>query len=314
MESVQAIGASDFLFVPTLVSLLRSRTLKGRARDVLVSYGEPVVNALAHFMLDPIEDVWVRRHIPGTLALITSQASVDVLGGALNDPDGFLRYKVIAALDRLRRTDAPLTFPKEKIEALIIREGNQFFNCLTLGDNLLNSKQVPRDSLLASAITQKMDRARDRVYRLLALIYPWRDIAAAEWTMLHGESRARASASEYLDNVLTGQLRKRIMPVIEDLPRDEKVRRGNVLLKTRPRDLEETLLQLINDEDQVIAATAIELVRELKLWTLGDDVEHVLAFRDPHDWYVFEAASWALACSGLPTPRSRSGMTPGPCC
>ncbi|HMF61361.1 MAG TPA: Npt1/Npt2 family nucleotide transporter, partial [Vicinamibacterales bacterium] len=72
MESVQAIGASDFLFVPTLVSLLRSRTLKGRARDVLVSYGEPVVNALAHFMHDPIEDVWVRRHIPGTLALITS--------------------------------------------------------------------------------------------------------------------------------------------------------------------------------------------------------------------------------------------------
>ena len=113
---------------------------------------------------------------------------------------------------------------------------------------------------------QKMDRTRDRIYTLLALIYPWRDIAAAEWTMLHGESRARASASEYLDNILTGQLRKRIMPIIEDLPHDEKVRRGNVLLKTRPRDLEETLLQLINDDDQVVAATAIELVRELKLW------------------------------------------------
>jgi ATP/ADP translocase/CRP-like cAMP-binding protein/HEAT repeat protein len=305
MESVQAIGASDFLFVPTLVSLLRSRTLKGRARDVLVSYGEPVVNALAHFMVDPNEDVWVRRHIPGTLALITSQASVDVLTVALNDADGFLRYKVIAALDRLRRTDARLTFPKDKIEALIVREGNQFFNCLTLGDNLLNSKQVPRDSLLATALTQKMDRVRDRIYRLLALIYPWRDIAAAEWTMLHGESRARASASEYLDNILTGQLRKRIMPVIEDLPRDEKVRRGNVLLKTRPRDLEETLLQLINDEDQVLAATAIELVREQKLWVLGDDVEHVLAFRDPHDWYVFEAASWALAERRMPASRRR---------
>ncbi len=305
MESVQAIGTSDFVFVPTLVSLLRSRTLKGRARDVLVSYGEPVVTVLAHFMLDPIEDVWVRRHIPGTLALITSQASVDALAGALNDGDGFLRYKVVAALDRLRRTDAPLTFPKEKIEALVIREGNKFFNCLTLGDNLLNAKQVPRDSLLASALTQKMDRARDRIYRLLAQIYPWRDIAAAEWTMLHGESRTRASASEYLDNVLTGQLRKRIMPVIEDLPREEKVRRGNVLLKSRPRDLDETLLQLINDDDQVIAATAIELVRDQKLWTLGDDVEHVLAFRDPHDWYVFEAASWALAEHRMPASRRR---------
>ena len=46
------------------------------------------------------------------------------------------------------------------------------------------------------------------------------------------------------------------MPALEDLPRDEKVRRGNVLLKTRPRDVEETLLQLINDEDEVVAAAA----------------------------------------------------------
>ena len=46
-------------------------------------------------------------------------------------------------------------------------------------------------------------------------------------------SRSRASASEYLDNILTGQLRKRIMPMLEDLPIEEKVRRGNVLLKTR---------------------------------------------------------------------------------
>ena len=30
---------------------------------------------------------------------------------ALEEPDGFLRYKVIAALERLRRTDAPLTLP-----------------------------------------------------------------------------------------------------------------------------------------------------------------------------------------------------------
>jgi ATP:ADP antiporter, AAA family len=305
MASVQAIGTSDFLFVPTLVSLLRSRTLKGAARAVLVSYGEPVVSALAHFMRDPNEDIWVRRHIPGTLSLINSQASVDVLAGALEETDGFLRYKVIAALNRLRRTDAPLTFPKERIEALTLREGRQFFNYLSLHENLFTARQPAAGSLLADTLNQKMERTRARIYQLLALMYPWRDIAAAEWTMRHGEPRARASASEYLDNILTGQLRKRIMPVLEDLPRDEKVRRGNVLLKTRPRDAEETLLQLINDEDQVVAATAIELVRERKMWTLGDDVEHVLAFRDPKDWYVFESASWALAERRMPASRRR---------
>ena len=52
------------------------------------------------------------------------------------------------------------------------------------------------------------------------------------------------------------------------------------LLKTRPRDVEETLLQLINDEDQVVAAAAIDTARAHKIWALADDIEHVLAHRD----------------------------------
>ena len=95
------------------------------------------------------------------------------------------------------------------------------------------------------------------------------------------------------------------MPVLEDLPLEEKVRRGNVLLKTRPRDVEETLLQLINDDDQVVAAAAIDVVRQQQMWALADDIEHVLAHRDVRDWYVFEAASWALAEQRMPAERRR---------
>jgi AAA family ATP:ADP antiporter len=305
MESVRSAGAADFMFVPTLVSLLRHRQLKGRARAVLVGYGEAVIDPLAHFMRDAEEDIWVRRHIPATLAQIPSQTTVDVLVAALEDRDGFLRYKAIEALERLRRSDRPLVFPSQAIEKHAVREGTQYFNYLSLHDNVFGRGRLAPGSLLASALEQKRDRTKSRVFKLLSLIYPWKDIAAAEWTLQHGDARGRASASEYLDNVLTGQVRKRLMPVIEDMPLDEKVRRGNVLLKTRPRDLEETLLQLINDDDQVIAASAIDVVRQQKLWVLGDDIEHVLAHRDARDWYVFEAASWALAERRMPAERRR---------
>jgi len=304
MESVQAAGTSDFIFVPTLVALLRNRQLKARAREVLVSYGDPVVDVLAHFMRDADEDIWVRRHIPTALSQIPSQKSVDVLVAALDEPDGFLRYKVIAALERLRRTDAPLTFPREALEAKTLAEGSHFFNYLSLHANLFGRKALESD-LLSKTLEQKMERTRDRVYRLLALIYPWRDVGAAQWTLAHGDPRSRASASEYLDNILTGQLRKRIMPVLEDLPTEERIRRGNVLLKTRPRDMEDTLLHLINDDDQVVAAVAIDVVRQHQMWSLADDIEHVLAHRDVHDWYVFEAASWALAERRMPADRRR---------
>ena len=95
------------------------------------------------------------------------------------------------------------------------------------------------------------------------------------------------------------------MPLLEDLPVEEKVRRGNVLIKSRPRDVEESLLQLINDDDQVVAAAAIDVARQHQIWALADDIEHVLAHRDVHDWYVFEAASWALAEKRMPADRRR---------
>jgi HEAT repeat protein/CRP-like cAMP-binding protein len=305
MISVRATGPDDFVFVPTLITLLRHRRLKGNARTVLVGYGEPVVDALAHFMHDPDEDVWVRRHIPATLALIPGQKTVDVLTAALADRDGFLRYKAVSALERLRRSDAPLTFPRPPVEKLAIDEGRVYFNYLSLHHNVFGQNRLPAGSTLALALEQKLARIKDRIYRLLTLIYPWRDIAAAQWTLAHGEARSRASASEYLDNIIEGEVRKRIMPVIEEMPVEEKVRRGNILLKTRPRDLEETLLQLINDDDQVIAAAAIDAARAHKIWALADDIEHVLAHRDARDWYVFEAASWALAEHRMPAERRR---------
>ena len=41
------------------------------------------------------------------------------------------------------------------------------------------------------------------------------------------------------------------------------------------------------------------------MWALADDIEHVLAHRDVRDWYVFEAASWALAEQRMPAERRR---------
>ncbi len=79
--SAARLGAGDFLFVPPLVSLLRNRLLKGAAREVLAGYGEAVVPTLVYFMRDREEDVWVRRHLPATLAHIPCAATLQALAG-----------------------------------------------------------------------------------------------------------------------------------------------------------------------------------------------------------------------------------------
>ena len=293
--SARAMGASDGLFVPGLLSLLGHRSLKVQARDALVGYGEAIVPALAHALGDRREDLWIRRHIPATLALIGTPHSMDALVASLDEPDGFLRYKAIAAIETLRRSDPSIVCPRQPLESAVVRETSRYYNGLTLQQNLLRHTLDGGESLLGQAITDKLRRSVDRIYRLLGLLYHIDDVAAARYTIEQGESRRRAAAVEYLDNLLGGVVRKRVMPILDDTPIHDKVRYANVVLKSRPRDLEDTLAQLVHDDDPVIAASAIHFVGRRLLWSLADDLEYVAAHRSSEDGFVPEAASWALA-------------------
>ena len=232
---------------------------------------------------------------------------MNILIKALDEPDGFLRYKVVTAIEKLRHDNPALTVPAGSIEPPLLKECAHYYDHLTLRYNLLQRDRLASSSLLVRALTDKLGRKLDRIYRLLGLIYPRKDVVAARQAIETGDSHTRSNAIEYLDNLLKGDVRKRVMPILEDSPMEEKVRHANVLLRTRPRDVEETLVQLVHDDDQVVAAAAIHFVEQRQLWSLADDLEFELAHRSPNDWYVFEAASWALAASRL-TARGRRDL------
>lgn len=308
-EAIQSAGrlpAGNFIFVPPLISLMRHRLLKPAARAVLVGYGDDVIKPLAYFLNDQDEDVWIRRHVPSTLGMLPSQASLDVLLGALGDNDGFVRYKALAAIDRIRTAKPDLTLDRVIIERQILAETTRSFNALTLHYNLFVVGALDSDMLLARVLQEKAGRARNRIFRLLGLLHPPSDIAAVRSALAQPDARLRSGAVEYLDNLLAGDIRRRVMLLLDEMPEAERMRKGNALFKTRVRDVEDTLAQLIHDDEQVIAASAIQVVERRQLWALADDLEHVLARRDARDWAVFEAASWALAARTLSNERRRA--------
>jgi ATP/ADP translocase/HEAT repeat protein/CRP-like cAMP-binding protein len=309
IASAGRLGAApggDFLFVPPLVSLMRNRLLKAPARQVLVGYGEDVVDALAYFMRDQDEDIWVRRHVPTTLGFIPSQRSLDVLVAALEDDDGFIRYKAGAAVERLRRSRPELALDRTIVERQILQEATRAFSALTLHHNLFVTSGLDGRSVLSQVLQEKRQRAINRIFRLLGLLYSPDDIGAVRGALNSPDARLRSGATEYLDNLLSGDIRKRVMLLVEDIPANERIRKGNVIFKTRERDVEDTVTQLVHDEDQIIAAAAIQLVEQRQMWTLAEDLEYALAHRDPRDWFVFEAASWALAARRMPAERRRA--------
>jgi AAA family ATP:ADP antiporter len=305
IDSAGTLGAGDFLFVAPLVSLLRNRRLKSSARAVLVGYGEDVVAPLAYFMRDREEDIWIRRHVPATLALLPFQSSVDALAHALDDTDGFLRFKATMALDRLRRDNAALVVEPKVVALHISAEAARAFSALTLHHNLFVAGGLDNRSLLARALTEKHARALNRTFNLLGLTQSQSDVAAVRYALKDPDTRTRSRAIEYLDNLLQGETRKRLMLLVDDMPAEERVRKGNVIYRTRARDVEDTVAQLLHDEDQSIASAAVLLVEERGLWSLADDLEHVLAHRDVRDQDVFEAASWALAANRVQAERRK---------
>jgi ATP/ADP translocase/CRP-like cAMP-binding protein/HEAT repeat protein len=302
IRSARAMGASDGLFLPGLLSLLGHRALKAPAREALVGYGEPIIGALAHALRDQREHVWIRRHIPATLAQLGTQRSMDALVAALDDPDGFLRYKAIAAIEKLRRDHPAIVCPQPVLESQVVKESSRYYNGLTLQHNLLRHAVDADDSLVARALQDKLHRTIDRIFRLLGLLYHADDVAAARYTIEQGETRRRAAAVEYLDNLLGGVVRKRVMPILDDSPIGDKVRYANLVLKSRPRDLEDTLAQLVHEDDPVVAAAAIHFVGQRGVWGLTDDLEYAASHRSDVR-VVREAVSWALAL------RPGSGQT-----
>jgi len=296
-------GGPEDLLVAPLVSLLRQQSLHDAPRDVLVGRGEGVVPALGHFLADEGEDVEVRRRIPATLARIPSPRSVDLLLASLKEEDEVLRDRALAGLSSLRRERPDLSFARGPVEEVLLAEARQALRCVSLRFNLLADDG--RGSLLDRALEERQERSVDRVYRLLGLVYPWRDVAVARRGM-EGDARAHARAAEYLDNVLAGHLRRWLMPLLEEAPLEEKAGKANALLRTRARDVEDTLAQLVHDDEEALAAAAIQRVEEKGLWQLADDLEHILEHRAARDWLVFETASWALAVRRMPAEARRA--------
>src|SRR5262249_462782 len=145
LASVGEIGHADAIFVPTLVSLLRNRRLKGRAREVLASYGEPVVDTLPYVLPDKDQNICPSPQIPGPLAQVPIAKSVSDLVTGVKDPDGFLRYKSVAALQTLRKSHDDLTFQDPQIEALALAESRRYFTYLSLYNNLFERGALPAD-------------------------------------------------------------------------------------------------------------------------------------------------------------------------
>jgi hypothetical protein len=211
------------IYLPTLISLLRDRRLKHDVREALVALGDQVLPALVHFMNDPDEQMWVRRALPNTIAMLECrEAPRELLSNLSHQRDPFLRHKMIEAMCTVRETIAEAA-PLEVVGEQIRVEVRRYFK--RLADlSALSAGQAPRPTqLLERLLESRAESHLSNIFGLLSLLFPPEHIWAAHRSLTLREANTQAHALEYLDNTLEGEMRRNVMAVLDERGIGEKL-------------------------------------------------------------------------------------------
>ncbi len=283
--------APDF---PLLIAALSRRPLRAAARKAIASFGIDRLESLMERLRDEHEDVDIRRALPSTLVELAEVTDVmSVLLNILPHSDRRLHYQAIKALGKLRARFPETRFSKSEVGRLLKREAFELGALASLLDGV--KSQMPAlesHGLLVKILEERMEFTRVRIFRLWGLIHPPNEVFGAWDRIAKGQPTVRATALEYLHNVLSPHDRTSLLPLIEATSSAVVHERSRKLLGTSRLTFTEALTRLLRHRDYWVAASAATLAGKLE----GAPLEAELASLKEHpSEIVREAAESAIS-------------------
>jgi AAA family ATP:ADP antiporter len=284
----EALAAAGKIKEPTVlrdvVMQLGCPKTKSSAHQALVEYGEAAVESLREMLLDSNVFRDVRLNIPSTLSKIASPTAMNALFNALNQEDGSLRYRIIVGLEEIARRLPNLHIDRRVIEIAIDAEASRYYRrfltfFVLFGDE--SDGSMKNGSLLHQALLENMSRERERVLRLLSLIYRPEDIGSAGIALRSGSQAKRAQAIEFLDNLLTGDLKRHVFPLFDDAPAGERFQRFLAFLGLKSFDGETALRELLKQDDVWLQAATLWEIGLRGLQDFREELQQYLNSKDP---------------------------------
>jgi AAA family ATP:ADP antiporter len=222
-------------------------------------------------MLDENLPLGVRRQVPRVLKNMPDQRSVDVLLPVARHPDLSMRAAVLKALNHLRETAPALAFDSVFVTERILEEARYYFE---LNAALAPFREYPNGGraakLLARTIEERLQETLERLFRLLGLRYPPREIYSAYLAVANRKNGDETAALEFLDNILERNLKRVFLPLL-DAP-EHLLERGRDLFGVEVRSAEAAIRELIRSHDPWLVACAIAAAAELDMRSLAPDI------------------------------------------
>ena len=291
-RSAGALGNRAYLHA--LVRLLDDARLRGDAVDALTAYGPRIAGTLGDLLEDDSLAVSIRGQFPRVLRRIKDQRSVDVLLRSLGQPDLSIRLAVLRALNGLREAAPDLDYGETFVTRQILNEARHYFE-LSAALEPFRAGPRPRTAaaLLARTLEVRLQDTVERLFRLLGLRYPPKEIYAAYLAVNRRRAEELSAALEFLDNVLDRELKRVLLPLL-DAPA-HLAEKGRELFGVEVPDAEAAVRELIRSGDPWLVACAAASAAELRLGNLAPDIARAAEQAGREVSEVARAAAAALA-------------------
>jgi AAA family ATP:ADP antiporter len=265
-----AAALQNRAYLDGLLSRLAHAPLRGVAIEALASFGDRIVGTLGDVLLDDTMPLAVRRQIPRVLRNIPHQRSVDVLLESLALQDLTVRSAVLKALNKLRETHPKLAYGRESVFRHIWNEARYYYQINAALAPFRDKQGDGAARLLAATLNERLRSTLERLFRLLGLRYPPREIHAAYLAVNRRRSEEFTAAIEFLDNILEPELKKVLLPLLDD---DVRVsQRARELFGIEDMDARGAVRELLRSGDSWLVACAIATAAELDFRDLAPDI------------------------------------------
>ncbi|SNR30483.1 ATP:ADP antiporter, AAA family [Maribacter sedimenticola] len=233
--TIKAIGtATDSFLVQLIIPFLVQKKYRSTVMEAFKLFGPTIIPLLGKQVQDRKQPLEVLRFIPAAIQSFHSKESVHQLLGILTDNDLTVRVEVVRALSAIRASHPYLKFNRYKVVSVIFDECKLHHQTLSAmhtqiiisyrnrtksKKEITDAERDARTSLL-ELLERRLDTGLERIFKLLGLRYQQKDVAIAYEGLLSQKQEAQQNAIEFLDNLLTGELKRKLLPIIEESAMD----------------------------------------------------------------------------------------------
>ncbi len=277
--AIEAAGMSVHPdLVSYLLSFLQHKYHRKTAIEALHNYGSGMVAVLANTVKERLAPVDICRFIPKALEVFNSQEAVRNLFRLLDDIDLGVRLEVLRSLSDIRKNNPDLKFNKYKIVSQIFEECRLHHQTLSAMHTQIiiayrnrkkslkeisDEEQDARTSLL-ELLERRLDAGLERIFKLLGLRFKQKDVEIAYEGIVSDQQEARINAIEFLDNLLTGDLKRRLLPIIEESALDISSEEGLQKIKHQVPTEMECFQLLLDGKDLKVKLAVLYLIKQQK--------------------------------------------------